>query len=288
MDGLRGTTWPPHSPGSGGLHEENPHGENPATTAGTRAAETPLALHRPGPARVHDYLLGGKDNYSCDRRLAHRILDVLPQSAEAAHCARAFLAGSVRLLAERGLRQFLDLGCGLPRADNLHQIAARHIGGTRVVYVDHDPLVIAHARALLIDGGNVAALRADLRDPASVLESPEVRRLIDPSEPVALVLSSVLHFLPGARGLVAELAAAAAAPGSALVVSHLTADFAPAEIAEAARRYREASGVAVRPRAGAEVARLLGPFRALPPGVSPLSGGALLRDPLMYGVVGVL
>ncbi|MFB4311424.1 SAM-dependent methyltransferase [Actinomadura sp. GTD37] len=256
------------------------------TTAGTRAAETPLALHRPGQARVQDYLLGGKDNYACDRRLAHRILDVLPQSAEAAHAARGFLAASVRLLAERGLRQFLDLGCGLPRADNLHQIAARHIAGTRVVYVDHDPLVIAHARALLVDAGNIGALRADLRDPASVMDGPEVRRLIDPSEPMALVLSSVLHFLPDARDLVAALAAAAP-PGSALVVSHLTADFAPAAVAEAARRYREASGAAVHPRSRAEVARVLGPFRPLPPGVAPLAGGTRPRDPLMYGVVGV-
>jgi len=256
------------------------------TTAGTRAAETPLDLHRPGPARVQDYLLGGKDNYSCDRRLAHRILDVVPQAAEAAHAARAFHAGSVRLLAERGLRQFLDLGCGLPRSDNLHQIAARHIGGTRVVYVDHDPLVIAHVRALLIDGGNIAALRADIRDPAAVLGSPEVRRLIDPSEPVALVLSSVLHFLPGARDLVAALTAAAA-PGSALVVSHLTADFAPAGIAEAARRCREESGLALYPRGGADVAALLGRFRPLPPGVAPLTGGTVFREPLMHGVVGV-
>ncbi|WP_254715778.1 SAM-dependent methyltransferase [Actinomadura sp. NAK00032] len=256
------------------------------TMAGTRAPETPLALHRPGPARVHDYLLGGKDNYACDRRLAHRILDALPQSAEAARSARAFLAGSVRLLAERGLRQFLDLGCGLPRADNVHQMAARHICGTRVVYVDRDPLVIAHARALLIDGGNVAALRADIGDPAAVLASPEVRRLIDPAEPVALVLSSVLHFLPGAADLVAGLAAAVA-PGSAAVVSHLTADFAPAGVAEAARAYREASGVALYPRGGAEVARLLGPFRPLPPGNTPLTGGTRAGDPVMYGVVGV-
>lgn len=256
------------------------------TMAETRAAEAPLALHRPGPARVQDYLLGGKDNYSADRRLAHRILDVLPQSAEAARAARGFLAGAVRLLAARGLRQFLDLGCGLPRDDNLHQMAARHIGGTRVVYVDHDPLVIAHARALLLDGGNIAALRADLRDPDSILGSPEVRRLIDPAEPVALVLSSVLHFLPAAHDLVAGLTAPAA-PGSALVVSHLTADFAPAAVAGAARLYREASGVPVHPRGAAEVTRLLGPFHPLPPGVTPLTGGTSPGAPLMYGVVAV-
>src|SRR5690349_20042519 len=136
--------------------------------AGTRAPEnTPLALHRPGPARVQDYLLGGKDNYASDRDLAQRILRVLPQAAAAARAARRFLAGSVALLPGRGVRQFVDLGCGLPRTDNLHQMAAGRAGGARVVYVDHDPLVIAHARALLIDGGNVAALRADIRDPAA-------------------------------------------------------------------------------------------------------------------------
>lgn len=257
------------------------------TMAGMRATETPLALHRPGPARVHDYLLGGKDNYAADRDLAHRIMRVLPQAAGGARAARGFLSGAVRLLAERGVRQFLDLGCGLPKADNLHQMAARHTTGTRVVYVDHDPLVIAHARALLIDGGNIAALRADIREPEAVLDSAEVRRLIDPAEPVALVFSSVLHFLPGAGDLVAAFAGPAA-PGSAVVVSHLTGDFAPAAVAEAARLYRDASSVAVHPRGGAEIARLLGPFRPLPPGVSPLgAGGGPPGDPVMYGVVGV-
>jgi SAM-dependent methyltransferase len=256
------------------------------TMAGMRAPETRLTLHRPGPARVQDHLLGGKDNYAPDRELAQRILRVVPQAAAAARAARGFLARSVRLLAKRGVRQFLDLGCGLPRADNPHQIAAPHIGGPRVVYVDHDPLVIAHARALLIDGGNVAALRADLRDPDAILGSPEVHRLIDPSEPVALVFSSVLHFLPGAGDLVAALAATAV-PGSALVVSHITADFCPAAVDEAARLYREASGVPVHPRGGADIARILGPFRPLPPGVTPIGPAQPPFAPVMYGVVGV-
>lgn len=256
------------------------------TMAGMRAPETRLTLHRPGPARVQDHLLGGKDNYAPDRELAQRILRVVPQAAAAACAARGFLARSVRLLAKRGVRQFLDLGCGLPRADNPHQIAARHIGGPRVVYVDHDPLVIAHARALLIDGGNVAALRADLRDPDAILGSPEVHRLIDPAEPVALLFSSVLHFLPGAGDLVAALAATAV-PGSALVVSHVTADFCPAAVGEAARLYREASGVPVLPRGGADIARILGPFRPLPPGVTPIGPAQPPFAPVMYGVVGV-
>ncbi|MEU8802011.1 SAM-dependent methyltransferase [Spirillospora sp. NPDC048819] len=262
------------------------------TTAATRAPEARLVLDRPGPARVQDYLLGGKDNYATDRDLADRILEVLPQAADAARASRDFLARAVRLLAGRGVRQYLDLGCGLPRADNLHQMAARHIGGTRVVYVDDDPLVIAHARALLIDGGNIAALNADIRDPASILDSPEVRRLIDPAEPVALVFSSVLHHLPGASDVVAALAGTAP-PGSAVVVSHATADFAPAALAEAARLYREASTVPMFPRGAGEFARLLGPFRRLPPGLVPLPSGhprgtsRAGREPIMYGAVAV-
>ncbi|TDB87501.1 SAM-dependent methyltransferase [Actinomadura sp. KC216] len=262
------------------------------TTVGTRAPETRLALHRPGPARVQDYLLGGKDNYAADRELAVRLLEVLPQAADAARAAREFLARAVRLLAGRGIRQFLDLGCGLPTAGNLHELAARHIPGTRIVYVDNDPLVIAHARALMLDGGNIAALRADIRDPGAILDSPEVRRLIDPAEPVALVFSSVLHFLPGAADLLAALAGPAA-PGSALVVSHVTADFAPIAITEAARLYLEASDIPLFPRGAVEVARLLGPFRPVSPGLVPLTAGPLGgtfrpgHEPIMYGAVGL-
>ncbi|WP_242910127.1 SAM-dependent methyltransferase [Actinomadura terrae] len=236
-----------------------------------------LALHRPGISRVHDYFLGGKDNYAADRDLAHRILRVLPQAAESARQGRAFVARAVRALAGRGVRQFVDLGCGLPTAENLHQTAARHTWGSRVVYVDADPLVIAHARALLIEDGNIAALRADLRDPAAILDSPEWRRLIDPREPVALVLSSVLHFLDDPYGPVAALGEAVA-PGSALVVTHATADFAP-EAAEATRLYGEASGVPFVPRAAADVERLFGPFTPLAPGVAPLTRWSPEVDP---------
>lgn len=227
-----------------------------------------LKTDQPHAARMYQYWLGGKDNYAADRDLARQVLDVLPQAADAARDGRAFLARAVRACAERGVRQFLDLGCGLPSADNLHQMAARHVAGTRVVYVDADPLVIAHARALLVEGGNVAALQADLRDPAAILAAPQVRRLIDPAEPVALVFSAVLHFLPDPHVPVAALGAAAA-PGSALVVSHATADHAPAAVAEAARRYTAAGAGPLLPRGADEIERLFGPFAPLSPGVVP-------------------
>ncbi|MFV2214060.1 SAM-dependent methyltransferase [Actinomadura sp. LOL_016] len=248
-------------------------------------------LRRPGLARIQDRLLGGKDNYAADRDLADRLLDVLPGAAASAREGRAFTARAVRTLAAHGVRQFLDLGCGLPTDDNLHQLAARYVHGARVVYVDADPLVIAHARARLAADG-VAALRADLRDPAAILASPEVRRLIDPAEPVALVFSSVLHFLPDPYRPVAALAAAAA-PGSALVVAHATGDFAPGAMAEAARLYRDA-GVPLHPRGAADVERLLGPFQPLPPGVAPAARWrpgrrpAPAGPPLLYAAVGVL
>ncbi|MWA05329.1 SAM-dependent methyltransferase [Actinomadura sp. LD22] len=250
-------------------------------------ADAPLALHRPASSRVHDHLLGGKDNYAADRDLARQVLDVLPQAAGAAREGRAFLARAVRACAERGVRQFLDLGCGLPAADNLHQMAARHVAGTRVVYVDADPLVIAHARALLVEGGNIAALRADLRDPAAILAAPQVRRLIDPAEPVALVFSSVLHFLPDPRVPVAALGAAAA-PGSALVVSHATADHAPGAVAEAARRYAAAGAGPLLPRRAREIEGLFGPFTPLPPGVVPAARWRAGTPPRADGAAAVL
>ncbi|WP_433136441.1 SAM-dependent methyltransferase [Actinomadura nitritigenes] len=250
-------------------------GPSPAWSSGPAGTTTvpasggvALALHRPASSRVHDHLLGGKDNYAADRDLARQVLDVLPQAADAARDGRAFLARAVRACAERGIRQFLDLGCGLPAGDNLHQMAARHTAGPRVVYVDADPLVIAHARALLVEGGNIAALHADLRDPAAILAAPQVRRLIDPAEPVALVFSSVLHLLPDPLVPLAALGAAAP-PGSALVVSHATADHAPAAVAEAARRYAAAGAGPLLPRGVREIERLFGPFTPLPPGLVP-------------------
>ncbi|MBE1535939.1 SAM-dependent methyltransferase [Actinomadura algeriensis] len=292
---MPGTATSGRAPGRGPANERAPAAGARETAPRRSVWGTPPSpapdLREPGLARVQDRLLGGKDNYAADRDLADRLLHVLPGAAAAARDGRAFTARAVRTLAGRGVRQFLDLGCGLPADDNLHQMAARHVPGARVVYVDGDPLVIAHARARLAADG-VAALRADLRDPAAILASPEVRRLIDPAEPVALVFSSVLHFLADPYPTVAALAEASA-PGSALVVAHATGDFAPAATAEAARLYT-AAGVPLHPRGAADIERLLGPFRPLPPGIVPAARWCPDRPParsgppVLYGAVGVL
>ncbi|WP_051712411.1 SAM-dependent methyltransferase [Spirillospora albida] len=255
-----------------------------------RAAERPRAgppldLTGPSSARVTDCLLGGKDNYAADRELAERVLAALPQAATAARAGRAFLARAVADLTARGIRQFVDLGCGLPTSAGLHRLAGP---GARCVYIDHDPLVIAHTRALLIGDGELAALRADLRDPAAILASPEMRRLIDPAEPVALVFSSVLDLLPDPWTPVSALGAAAP-PGSAMVITHVTADFAPAACGEAARLCGAAGGFRLFPRGAGELRRLLGPFTPLPPGVVPVAevGAPAGLPPVLYGVVGV-
>lgn len=177
-----------------------------------------------GPARVYDCLLGGKDNYAVDRELVMELLEIEPGLVDAACANRAFVRRAVRELAGLGLRQFLDLGCGLPTTDNVHQIAARHAPGSRVLYVDQDPLVLVHARALLVDDGDVAVVQADLRKPEDLVAQSLDHGLLDPSEPVAVLLTSVLHHLTDADDPwhTIQTLTDALPPGSALVISHLT------------------------------------------------------------------
>jgi hypothetical protein len=247
------------------------------------------------PARVTDVLLGGKDNYAADRELAAALLAVLPDLEDGARESRAFLRRTVGALAGGGMRQFLDIGCGLPGADNVHETAARHAPGVRVVYADHDPLVLAHARALLARDGGVAAVRYDLRDPGGPVGPLGGPGLIDWDRPVAVLLGSVLHFLTAADRpyeAVARLREAMA-PGSALVITHVTGDFAPEGVAEAARIYTAGCSVPLVPRSRAEIAAFFGELEAAAPGLAPLSPwrrGGRERPPgpaLVYAGVGV-
>ncbi len=221
------------------------------------------------PARIYDALLGGKDNFPADRAAAHAILNVAPQARQGASENRAFLQRAVRFLAaEAGIGQFLDIGTGLPTQGNVHQVAHAVTADARVVYVDHDPVVHAHADALLANHTTTIAVLADLREPEAILGHPQVRRLLDFTRPVAVLLVAVVHFIRDEEdpaGIVAKLRDAMA-PGSYLVLSHATADFHPELAAKVTEVYRQASAPLV-PRTGSEIRRLFEGFELVAPGL---------------------
>jgi SAM-dependent methyltransferase len=227
----------------------------------------------PHPARVYGYWLGGKDHYAADREVAEEVIRHRPQVVAGARANRAFLARAVRYLAaECGVRQFLDIGTGLPAPASTHQVAQAIAPGSRVVYVDNDPLVLVHARALLTSGpqGSCDYVGADLRDTAAVLAG--AARTLDFTRPVAVLLA-VLHFLPGAddpAGVVAALARPLA-PGSFVVISHLTADFAPGPMAAGIKVYNTLVPAPLTPRSHTQVNALFGRLPLVPPGVVPIT-----------------
>ena len=226
------------------------------------------------PARVYNVWLGGKDHYAPDREAAQRVLECRPQVVAGARANREFLGRAVRYLAgKRGISQFLDIGTGLPAPDNTHEVAQSLNPAARVVYADNDPVVLAHARALMTSRpeGACEYLDADLHDPAAILAGAS--RTLDLGRPAAILLLAVLHFLPDAddpAGILATLAAALA-PGSFIAVSHLTSDFAPAAVASGVAAYNEAVPGGVTSRSHAQVTALLGGLSLVPPGVVPVS-----------------
>jgi hypothetical protein len=149
----------------------------------------------PSVARIYDYLLGGKDNYAVDRAAAAKFLELAPEAQQIAWSNRHFLVRCVRFLAQAGIGQFIDLGAGLPTSPNVHEVAREAVPDARVVYVDHDPVVVIHGNALLATDAGVTVVRADLREPTQVLDHPDVTRLIDFSQPVAILIAAVLHFV---------------------------------------------------------------------------------------------
>ena len=194
------------------------------------------------PARVYDYWLGGKDNFAADRIAGEETIAAYPAIRASARANRAFLARSVRYLAaEAGIRQFLDIGTGLPTASNTHEVAQSIAPDSRVVYVDNDPLVLAHARALLTSRpeGVTAYLDADLRDTDGILE--EAADTLDFTRPVGVMLLAILHYLPDldqARRVVARLVSAIP-PGSFVTISHAASDISPEAMAEMIKRMNQ-------------------------------------------------
>ncbi len=194
------------------------------------------------PARVYDYWLGGKDNFEADRIAGEETIAAYPAIRASARANRAFLARTVRLLAaEEGIRQFLDIGTGLPTANNTHEVAQAVAPQSRIVYVDNDPLVLSHARALLTSSpeGVTAYLDADLRDTGAILE--QAADTLDFSRPVAIMCLAILHYIPDleqAQQIVARLLSAVPS-GSFLTISHAASDISPEEMAEMIRRMNE-------------------------------------------------
>ncbi len=216
---------------------------------------------KPHPARVYDYVLGGKDHFAADRETAQALLQLVPTGRTIARENRAFLGRVVRyLVAEAGIRQFLDIGTGLPSANNVHEVAQEIAPECRVVYVDNDPLVLAHARALLTSSpeGRTAYIHADLREPEKILADPAVTGTLDFSQPIALMLVAVLHFVgpdDGAGRIVPALVDALPS-GSYLTVSHLTVEHSDPQGAQAAVATYQRGGMPLQPRTADELAEL--------------------------------
>ena len=225
------------------------------------------------PARVWDYLLGGKDNFAADRTAGEQVLQIMPDMGLVARSGREFLARAVRYLAaEAGIRQFLDIGTGLPTADNTHEVAQRAAPESRIVYVDNDPIVLTHARALLTSDprGETAYISADIRDTDTILR--EAGHTLDLTQPVAVMLLAILHFIPDSddpHPLVARLMQAAPS-GSYLVISHASSDIMAQTVAAGAETYNEHSAVSITPRTEQQVTRFFDGLDLVPPGVTPL------------------
>ncbi|MER8014105.1 SAM-dependent methyltransferase [Streptomyces griseoluteus] len=225
----------------------------------------------PSVSRMYDYYLGGSHNFEVDREAARKAMEFLPGLPKIMQANRAFLRRAVRFAAEQGIDQYLDVGSGIPTFGNVHEIAQAARPGARVVYVDHDPVAVAHSQAVLAGNEDAGVVAADLRKPREILTSPEVARLIDLDRPVALLLVAVLHFLEDAdepHRAVAELRAALA-PGSLLILTHASYEGIPLpeERAEGAVDvYRDIRNPLVM-RSREEIARFFDGFGLLDPGL---------------------
>ncbi|MFT7836843.1 SAM-dependent methyltransferase [Saccharothrix sp. BKS2] len=229
----------------------------------------------PSISRTYDYLLGGAHNFAADRAVGERIEAAMPGLRAAARVNRAFLARVVRHLVARGVRQFLDIGSGIPTVGNVHEVAQARAPECRVLYVDRDPVAVAHSELILVGNDRVDVVPADLRDPAGILADRRVRRLLDLDEPVGLLMLLVLHWVPDEddpAGLVARYRDALA-PGSWFAMTHVTADEQGEELSEATdviRRSRSRDQVTLRSRA--EIADLFAGFDLVEPGLVGCAG----------------
>jgi hypothetical protein len=258
-------------------------------SASGRDKAAQIDVRRAHSARVYDYWLGGKDNFAADREAAEEAIAARPGIVADARANRAFLARSVRFLArERGVRQFLDVGTGLPSPPNTHDVAQSIGPAARVVYMDNDPIVVAHARAMMVSGpdGSCDHVEADLRDPAVILKA--AGRTLDLGHPVALLLLLVLHLIPDADGPeeVVRSLLAGLPEGSYLVVSHPASDIRPDPVADMTRRMNQRlKGPKATVRDRDQVTRFFDGLELLEPGVvEPPQWQPDPGDPALSGV----
>jgi len=227
---------------------------------------------RANVARVYDYMLGGTHNFAADQAVGRMITAVEPNARAIARANRAFLGRAVRFLAGAGIRQFLDIGSGIPTEGNVHEVAEQAAPGSRVVYADVDPVAIAHSTALLAGQGNAIIVEGDLREPEKILADDQVGGLIDFGRPAGLLLVAVLHFITDAENparIVATLRDALA-PGSYLVLSHGTTEDRPTVARAAEKVYHQAVAAPLRMRSRAELLPLFEGFELIEPGLVPI------------------
>lgn len=234
-----------------------------------------IDISMPSVARMYDYYLGGSHNFEVDREAARRAMEFVPGLPKIMQANRAFMRRAVRYAAGQGITQYLDIGSGIPTFGNVHEIAQEARPGARVVYVDHDPVAVAHSQAVLEGRDDADVVAADLRKPRDILECPQVERLIDLNRPVALLLVAILHFVEDTDdpyGAVAELRDALA-PGSVLVVSHACVEGIPLpqERAEGAVDVYKGIRNPLIMRSRDEVARFFEGYDMVEPGVVPMA-----------------
>jgi hypothetical protein len=232
------------------------------------AALTPVDTTKAHPARLYDYYLGGKDNYVADRVAARKVMAAFPQARKLAEANRGFLVRAVRFLAEQGIRQYLDLGTGIPTTPNVHQVAQQVVPGARVAYIDNDPVVTRHSQALRATNEGVVAVFGDIRRPDEILAHPGVGSVIDFTEPVAVLTVAVLHFIPDADepSAIVKALVDRVAPGSYVALSHITGDDAePGIVAEITAAYQGTTAPAIL-RSAEEITALFGGLELVKPG----------------------
>ncbi len=224
----------------------------------------------PSSARIYDYMLGGKDNYEVDRQVAHRMLAIAPDTKTLAWFIRQFLVRAVESAADAGIKQFIDLGAGIPTSPNVHEVARAIEPSARVVYIDNDPVVRAHCDALLANSPGLSVMQADIRRPHEIIDRLRAESRIDFDEPIAVLMIGVLHYVMDEEKPADILAAFrdAMAPGSYLAITHGSSETNPDFISQS-QSDTENTPSQVRYRSAAEIEALMAGFELIPPGVAP-------------------